>query len=32
MNGGGRYRRLHRGSESRILRDHMPSTLAEVRE
>ena len=29
MNGGGRYRRLHRSSESRILRDHMPSTLAE---
>ena len=27
MNGGGRYRRLHRGSESRILRDHMPSML-----
>jgi hypothetical protein len=31
MNGGGRYRKLHRGSESRILRDHMPSTLAEWR-
>ena len=31
MNGGGRYRRLHRGSESRILRDHMPGTLAEMR-
>jgi hypothetical protein len=30
MNGGGRYRRLHRGSESRILRDHMPSTLAKM--
>jgi hypothetical protein len=27
MNGGGRYRRLHRNSESRILRDHMPSTV-----
>jgi hypothetical protein len=27
MNGGGRYRRLHRSSESRILRDHMPGTL-----
>jgi hypothetical protein len=31
MNGGGRYRRLHRGSDSRILRDHMPSTLADLR-
>jgi hypothetical protein len=31
MNGGGRYRRLHRASESRILRDHMPSTLTEFR-
>jgi LAGLIDADG endonuclease len=31
MNGGGRYRRLHRSSESRILRDHMPSTLADLR-
>ncbi len=29
MNGGGRYRRLHRSSASRILRDHMPSTLAD---
>ena len=28
MNGGGRYRRLHRHSPFRILRDHMPSTLA----
>jgi len=27
MNGGGRYRRLYRSSEFRILRDHMPSTL-----
>jgi len=27
MNGGGRYRRLHQSSESRILRDHMPGTL-----
>jgi LAGLIDADG endonuclease len=27
MNGGGRYRRLHHSSESRILRDHMPGTL-----
>jgi hypothetical protein len=27
MNGGGRYRRLHHNSDSRILRDHMPSTL-----
>ncbi len=26
MNGGGRYRRVHRSTESRILRDHMPST------
>ena len=26
MNGGGRYRRVHRGSASRILRDHMPNT------
>ena len=25
MNGNGRYRRFHRSSESRILRDHMPS-------
>ena len=25
MNGGGRYRRLYRSSESRILRDHMPN-------
>ena len=31
MNGGGRYRRLHRSSDSRILRDHMPSTLADLR-
>jgi hypothetical protein len=29
MNGGGRYRRLHGGSESRILRDHMPGTQPE---
>jgi hypothetical protein len=29
MNGGGRYRRLHHSSDSRILRDHMPSTLTE---
>jgi LAGLIDADG endonuclease len=29
MNGGGRYRRLHHNSDSRILRDHMPSTLTE---
>jgi hypothetical protein len=29
MNGGGRYRRRYRSSESRILRDHMPSTLAD---
>jgi hypothetical protein len=28
MNGGGRYRRLHRSSASRILRDHMPSTIS----
>ncbi|MHB1963588.1 MAG: LAGLIDADG family homing endonuclease [Acidimicrobiales bacterium] len=26
MNGGGRYRRLHGNSTSRILRDHTPST------
>jgi hypothetical protein len=31
MNGGGRYRRLYRNSESRILRDHMPSALADQR-
>jgi hypothetical protein len=31
MNGGGRYRRLYRNSESRILRDHMPSTPADLR-
>ena len=31
MNGGGRYRRIHLSSESRILRDHMPSTLADLR-
>jgi hypothetical protein len=31
MNGGGRYRRLHRSSDSRILRDHMPSTPADLR-
>jgi hypothetical protein len=31
MNGGGRYRRLHRSSDSRILRDHMPSTPANQR-
>jgi LAGLIDADG endonuclease len=30
MNGGGRYRRLHHFSDSRILRDHMPSTLTET--
>ena len=30
MNGGGRYRRLHRSPESRILRDHMPSTPPEA--
>jgi len=27
MNGGGRYRRLHHSSDSRILRDHMPGAL-----
>jgi hypothetical protein len=27
MNGGGRYRRLHRVTESRILRDHTPGTV-----
>jgi len=27
MNGGGRYRRHHRSSESRILRDHMPGAV-----
>src|SRR5580698_11332570 len=27
MNGDGRYRRLHRSKEFRILRDHTPSTL-----
>jgi hypothetical protein len=26
MNGGGRYRRIHRSSASRILRDHTPGT------
>jgi hypothetical protein len=26
MNGGGRYRTVHRVQESRILRDHMPNT------
>ena len=31
MNGGGRYRRLHRSSDSRILRDHMPGTIAVLR-
>jgi LAGLIDADG DNA endonuclease family protein len=31
MNGGGRYRRLHRSSDSRILRDHMPGALAVLR-
>ena len=31
INGGGRYRRLHRSSDSRILRDHMPGTLAVLR-
>jgi hypothetical protein len=31
MNGGGRYRRTHHSSDSRILRDHMPSTLAKLR-
>jgi hypothetical protein len=30
MNGGGRYRRLHQSSESRILRDHMPSALTDL--
>jgi LAGLIDADG endonuclease len=30
MNGGGRYRRLHNSSESRILRDHMPSALTDM--
>jgi hypothetical protein len=28
MNGGGRYRRLHKSSSSRILRDHMPGMPA----
>ena len=28
MNGGGRYRRLHHNSGSRILRDHMPGAVA----
>jgi hypothetical protein len=28
MNGGGRYRRVHRNA-SRILRDHMPNTVAQ---
>jgi hypothetical protein len=32
MNGGGRYRRRYRSSDSRILRDHMPSILADQRE
>jgi hypothetical protein len=27
MNGGGRYRRVHRRDASRILRDHMPNTV-----
>jgi LAGLIDADG endonuclease len=31
MNGGGRYRRLHQSSDFRILRDHMPSTPADLR-
>jgi LAGLIDADG DNA endonuclease family protein len=31
MNGGGRYRRLHRSSGSRILRDHMPGTVQHER-
>ena len=31
MNGGGRYSRRYRSSESRILRDHMPGTLADLR-
>ena len=31
MNGGGRYRRLYRSPEPRILRDHMPGTLADQR-
>ena len=30
MNGGGRYRRIHHNSDSRILRDHMPSTVTEM--
>ncbi len=30
MNGGGRYRRFNHSSESRILRDHMPSTTSTV--
>jgi hypothetical protein len=30
MNGSGRYRRIHHNSDSRILRDHMPSTLMET--
>jgi hypothetical protein len=31
MNGGGRYRRIHQSSGSRILRDHMPGTLTDSR-
>jgi hypothetical protein len=32
MNGGGKYRRIHRSSESRILRDHMPGTTSVITE
>ena len=31
MNGGGRYRRLYRSPEPRILRDHMPGTFVDQR-
>jgi LAGLIDADG endonuclease len=31
MNGGGRYRRIYLNSDSRILRDHMPSTSLTLR-
>ena len=31
MNGGGRYRTVHRTEESRILRDHMPNPRLEPR-
>ena len=31
MNGGGRYRRLHHSSGSRILRDHMPGAVVHRR-